>query len=44
MAEKADPADEARVFAFREDVEVSERRVSDIDDYESEEATVNESS
>ena len=44
LAETAEAADEARVLAFREDVEVGERRVSDIDDFESEEAIASESS
>ncbi len=35
MAETAGPADEAKVFAFKEDVEVDERRVAEIDDYKS---------
>ena len=44
LADKAKPADEARVLAFREDVEVGERRVSDIDDFDSKEAIASESS
>ena len=35
MAETAGPADEAKVFAFKEDIEVDERRVAEIDDYKS---------
>ena len=44
MAETAGPADEARVFAFKEDVEVGERRVAEIDDYKSGEVAAGEGS
>ena len=44
LAETAEPADEARVLAFREDVEVGERRVSEIDEFEPEETIANENS
>ena len=44
LAETSSPADEARVLAFKEDVEVDERRVAEVVDYKSGEVAAGEGS